>query len=117
MRLVLPEELARRGCKHVEEQLQETLEAGRANPLHLELFGPPQQLVRVADHTGPAKIANRIDDLCGPGSAEDQIACMNRDVRGRLPQIVDDGLQRCEVGVNVGNYRDSDHGVCNADER
>src|SRR6187431_1450072 len=67
----------------------------------------PQHLVSVAAHAGPVHVADTVDDFCRTRPAAHQVTTMHDKVNADLFQIRDHRLQCGEVGVDIGDNRDS----------
>src|SRR5207244_1322344 len=55
----------------------------------------------------PPQLAHDVDNLAGARPAADEIATLDDEVGGDTFQVVEDGFERSEIGVDVGDYGDA----------
>lgn len=82
-------------------------ECRRAVQLDRALLGTPQQLVGIAQHPGPSQRSDAIDDLGGPWAHQREIASVHNLIDPATRDVIDHGIERGEVAVNIGNDGDA----------
>ena len=86
---------------HVEQQPQQRPESRRAFLEAGAPLGHPQQLVGVADDAGPAQLADQVDDFGSLTTHQCKVAAVDDLLDAAALDVRDDGLERCQVAVDV----------------
>ena len=66
-----------------------------------------EHFIGVADDAGPAKITDLIDDFYWAGTAIGEIATVEHEIWRSFAEILQYGLKRGSISVNVRKNRDS----------
>ncbi len=95
------------GRRHLPDGGPQGLQFGRLTGKFLERPGCGKHFVRIANHAWPAEIANLVHNLHVAGTSVRQIAAVKDQVRGGLPQILQNCLKGSPVAVDIGYHCDA----------
>jgi len=104
---LLAEQLQRRRGVLAKDQRQQGAELGGEPFLSCLLLRAPENLVGVADNTGPAQLAHPVDDLGRLGTHQSQIAAVQDSVDRPPLEVRHHRLQGSQVSVDIRDNRQS----------